>query len=286
MEISTPNIIVIQSKYTGFVFLNELISNNVVVDIILNGYLECNEINKKIDESNYLKEEEEKPSWYKFSSFDRLESGAIDLVSQEVKTDFAERKLNKFGDIYHLFNCMFLLEMLNEKQPDYNGVYLDCKNYIDDIFNSGKIEIKNPKKMDPDIVFSSYEGRLFWIEPVYSSYSQEILDYINEKMYEAYYKKQEKYDVLSIMKNDLNDLSKNLTHYDRNHGEYCDVPILHKISALSFVETWLSLPTSQQRDVSSLLQGRYEMGRLSNSLKDEKNGWKMYLLNWIKKQIV
>lgn len=269
-EINTPNIIIIQGKYTGFVFLNELISNDVVVDIILNGYLECNKINKKIDESNYFKEEEEKPSWYKFTSFDRLESDAIDLASQEVKTDFTERKFNKFGDIYHLFNCMFLLEMQNEKQPNYNGIYLDCKNYIDDVFNNGKIEIKNPKKMDPDIIFSSYEGRSFWIEPVYSSYSQEILDYINKKMHEAYYKKQEKYDVLSIMKNDLNDLSKDLTHYDRNHGEYCDVPILHKISALSFVEAWLSLPASQQRDVSSLLQGRYEMGRLSSSLKDEK----------------
>ncbi|MBO1928549.1 hypothetical protein J4731_00350 [Providencia rettgeri] len=36
------------------------------------------------------------------------------------------------------------------------------------------------------------------------------------------------------------------------------------------MDTWLSLPSENQNDISSLLRTRYHMGRLSSSLKDEK----------------
>ncbi|UEK58861.1 KAP family NTPase [Providencia rettgeri] len=269
-EVSIPNIYLISNKYNNFNFSSELISKESIVKIVLDGYFDYDKINDEIDNSNYFKKEEEKPSWYKLLEFDKLDYDSIELVIREVNTDFKKRTFNKFGDIYHLFNCMFLIEMLNNKNPNYNKIISDCKKYIDEIVNAERIEIRNPEKDDFDMIFSSYEGKAFWIEPAYTSHSQDVLSYINEKMYEAYYKQQEKYEVLDKMKNNLNQLIKDLTQYPENYGEYCEIPILAKINPLQFVNTWLSLPASNQREISSLLHSRYGMGRLSRSLKDEK----------------
>ncbi|EMF1948516.1 TPA: P-loop NTPase fold protein [Proteus mirabilis] len=266
-KIDAPDILSLERKYRNFTFSNELINKENIVRIIFDGYFDFKKINEDIDKSNYFKKEEEKPSWYKFLSFDRLDYDTIELVIQDVNTDFKERKFNKFGDMYHLFNCIFLIEMCNSKTPNYERLVSDCKNYIDEVVNSGNIEIKNPNKDNFDMIFLGYENKQFWIEPEYKPYSEELFDYIREKMHVAYYKKLEEYDVLNLMKNNLDKLYKDLDH----HGEYCKFPILAKINPLAFVDTWLSLQPYNQRGISELLINRYNTGGLNDSLKDEKN---------------
>ncbi|EOV8086577.1 P-loop NTPase fold protein [Providencia huaxiensis] len=266
-KIEVPNPLIIERKYNNFNFLNELISKEIIVQIISDGYFDYNNINENIDKSNYFKKEEEKPSWYKLLSFDRLDYNAIELAIQEINIDFEERKFNKFGDMYHLFNCMFLIEMLDSNTPNYNELVSRCKNYIDDIVSTGRVEIKNPDKDDFDMMFFSFEGKSFWLEPAYQPYSEDVFNYINEKMHEAYYKNQEKYDVLDLMNNDLDKLFKDLNNY----GEYHKVPILAKIDPQIFVNTWLSLQPYNQRDISELLRERYKTGNLNSSLKDEED---------------
>lgn len=162
---------------------------------------------------------------------------------------------------------MFLIEMLSGNNKNYERLVSDCKNYIDEIVSARKIEIKNPNKENFDMMFFSYENKQFWIEPEYKVYSEELFDYIRKGMHMVYYKKLKEYDVLNLMKNNLDELYKDL---DR-HGEYCKFPILAKINPLAFVDTWLSLHPNNQRDISELLINRYNTGGLSDSLKDEKN---------------
>lgn len=282
-EADTPKIILSSKKYKNFSFQNELISKENIVEIVFDGYFDYKKINENIDKSNYFKEEKEKPSWYKFTTFDSLEFDAIERVIQEINSDFNNRKFNKCGDMYHLFNCMFMLEKVNNKKPDYEKTFLNCKKYLDDVFKNGSIELKNPKKVDFDIGLS-YGGKSFWVLPEYNDYSHRIFSYINDRMHEAFNIKCSQYDVLDNMKNNITSLFNNLTIYRGNYGEYTDIPILNKISASSFVDTWLSLPAITQNEISSLLRSRYDMGRLSSSLKDEK-AWLSDVFNELDKKV-
>ena len=278
-----PTPLIIERKYNNFNFLNELISKETIVQIISDGYFDYKKINEDIDKSNYFKREEEKPSWYKLLEFDRRSSDAIDSATQAVKSDFDNRRFNKRGDIFHLFNCMFLLEMVSNKEPNYKETLSACKKYIDDIFKNGSIEIKNPKLNDWDMDFFSYEGKKFWVFPEYENYSNDALNYINKKMHDAFHIKSSRYDVLDKMRSDLSNLFKVLTKYSGNYGEYCETPILTNINPLEFVNTWLSLPAINQGEISSLLRSRYDMGRLSSSLKDEK-AWLSDVFNELDKK--
>ncbi|HHP7421126.1 TPA: P-loop NTPase fold protein [Providencia rettgeri] len=281
--IPIPKTLEIERKYTNFNLSNEFISLENIVDIIVNGYFNCNGINEHIEKSNYFKDENLKPSWYKLMSFDTLEDSDIELAIKSINLDFENRTFKNKGDIFHLFNCMLLVEKASSNKPNYSIILKKCEKYVDDIFYSGEIEIRNPKSYDYDRSSSSYDGMSYWIEPDYSEYSKKIYNYLYEKMYEAFYKKQSDYNVLDKIKNDLSGLEKDLTQYSDNYGVYCEVPILSKINPCHFVDAWLSLPNNIQDKVNLLLGKRYKMERLSDSLKDEK-AWLSDVFNELDKK--
>ncbi|MBN7188938.1 hypothetical protein ETI65_06190 [Proteus mirabilis] len=262
----------ILNKYGLSDFNNELIQYKSIIEIIKNGYFNDTEIVANIKNSNYLKERKKLPSWYKLFLFDSSEKDQIDSALSELESDFLNRKFDKFGDIFHLFNFMFLKEKLDNPTPKYKKIFSDCKNYVNDLCNQKRLQRKNPNNNNP---FDSYQyeylSKSYWIDKEYKRYSNAIRIYLTKKMHEMFYSELSIYNPLDKMINDLDSLISDCTISSRNMGSLYKTPLFHMIKPEEFVDTWLSLPVGQQEKIRMLFVSRYSMDNLNSTLTLEKN---------------
>ena len=77
-------------------------------------------------------------------------------------------------------------------------------------------------------------------------------------------------DLLSTMNSDVDSFYRQVSLSHADATNYVRAPVLAKLPAGDFVNAFFNLHPSEQRLAMAALKGRYDFGRLHQSLKEEK----------------
>jgi len=250
---------------------SDLLSNQVLIETIVNGYYNKENIECSLNDSRHFTSQERKSPWLTIINFDSIDTSTVNQALQEIYDGFKKLDITNRGDILHSINLLFMLSKYNHINKNLEEVYDYFINYIKRLQRANKLppaELYNKRSSFND----SAHGYGFWIESSYRDYSVKISAELDKQERIALKKKYPLY---------LSELTKNLKE---NTSLFCNqisrtrkiesndfgyTSILSGFKAYEFVDMWLSIEIKYWHKVRIALVDRYSSGALKDDLKDE-----------------
>lgn len=274
-ECITP-LITIKNKYElsnfSINFESNILSDEILTDIILNGYFHKNTIRKNINESYFFISPQDLKPWQKLINLEELDDHQVNLAISEIDTQILNKELIDLGDILHVFNIKFFMSYTNETSLSYDQILIDAKNYINSLVNLKTLPIANNKLPYPATTSSHAHGHGYWVLEKYKAQSMELAEYLEEQTLIALKNEYPHYEreILDSLKNDISSFSLMISRNHIENGKYAYLDVLSSIDIIGFVDIWLNLPRIYWDKVRLALKARYDTGLLRNELKSEK----------------
>lgn len=274
-----PKIKVIFDKYLDIPFQSKIISDQDLIDAIFNGNFNKKSICESINSTAYFLEASSTPNWVIIYNFYNVEDDVLQNAIEGLKDEFINRKITVSGEMLHLFHLMFMMTYFGESSESYENIENQCKEYIDELYSLGKIEPTEINKTYNPRRNSSYAGYGFWTQDDYRENAARVISHLNETRQKSFIDTQPVIQdlIIETIKKDVKKFAKLVSYYDGQPGEYYNIPILSGIPVDKFIEAWLSNPKNQWMHVTYSLKMRYEDGKLSSELVNEKEWLKNVL---------
>ncbi|NTZ45197.1 hypothetical protein FCM30_05375 [Lelliottia aquatilis] len=285
-DITPPTIHTISKKYKPVVIESNILSDDDLVNTLINGYFDFDSINKSALKSNYFLDKKERPSWNILYNFDTLDDITIEETVEKFDEEFESRHYTAIGEILHVFHFKFLMSSISASSLSFNEVESECKKYIDDLVDSDQLP-----NLKEDNFFSapfndSFGSLGFWLMDSYKENIIELRSYIlsqQENMLKKDYPVIS-HDLLGLLENNPTCFC-NLISYEYNKkGEYLEIDVLSSINPKKFVATWLKAPRASWNSIKDALEYRYGSGRLYTALAGEKI-WFQTVVNELKEKL-
>ena len=274
----------ISKKYISIPFQSKIISDNDLIEAVFNGNFRKESIKESINSTAYFTKEEDTPNWVKVYQFYELNDKSLEESVNGLKDEFLYRKKTISGEMLHLFHLQFMMAYFGETSFSYEEIEIQCKEYIDDLYEEGNIEPEDIT-FDPYRDNDSYAGYGYWTQDDYKENSTRVKKYLKEARKKSLSDQHPaiQKNIIDDLKNNIRKFTKNLGYQNGQPGEYLQVPILSGISPADFVDTWLSNPKNQWMSVVYCFQTRYQYGKLNDELADEKE-WLKEVINIIEQR--
>ncbi|BCG10876.1 P-loop NTPase fold protein [Buttiauxella agrestis] len=272
IEEVVPNIYVASQKYNPIELGSHILSDEDLINTLMNGHYDFRSINKSVLSSSLFSEKKGIPTWRVLYDLDELDDDIINASLEKFHDEIKSRHYTAIGEILHAFHLMFLMSSISESSLSFEEVEIECKKYIDDLFENDRLPSLKEDNFFIAPFNDSYGSFGFWLLDSYREKMKEIRAYILNQQENVFIKNQPKISnsLLDYLENDPTKFC-TLISYDYNSkGEYLENDILSSISARDFVNTWLSAPRKHWSLVRNALEYRYSAGRLTNSLASEQ----------------
>lgn len=272
----------IKEKYKNHeVLLNldsDLLSNEVLIDTIVNGLYQKEKIIKTIDNSRHFIKPESKGPWFTILNFDSCETKEVDKALEELYTQFDKLQITEKGVIQHSINLLFMLSEAKHIDKSIDEIYLFFLEYVK--------KLQKNNKFPPADLFTEYEpirdsayGYGYWINDSYRHYSAKLNKILAQQQQISLRKKYPEF--LADLKTNLKeDTEKFCEQISRNGMKeiniYGYIGILSSFKPNEFVDIWLSIDMTKWHSVRTALVNRYSGGSLHGDLEDE-GPWLKYV---------
>lgn len=276
---------IIKNNYkSNKVLLNiesDLISNEVLINTIINGLYLKEQIENCISNSRHYMKPESCGPWFTILSLDSCNTEEVDKAVEELYDRFENMLIIENGEIQHSINALFLLSDAQHIDKSFDEIYSFFLDYVNKLQHNNKFPSADLFTEYHPINDSAY-GYGFWIKDSYRKYSSK-LNKILMKHKEISLRK--KYPIiLSDLKTNLNeDTAKFCEQISRNGSRemniYGYIPILSSFKPHEFVELWLSIDMSKWQIVRQALVNRYSGGSLQGDLEVEGKWLKVVKMN-------
>ena len=260
---------------------SDLLSNEILIDTIVNGLYNKEKIVKCINESRHFIKPESKGPWFTILNFDTVDTEIVDKAISDLESEFDNMQITEKGELLHSINVLFMLSDANHINKNINEIY--------DFFIEYVKRLQNNNKFPPADLFTEYEplrdsayGYGFWINDSYRHLSAKLHKVFAEQQQISLRKKYPSF-LAELKQNLIEDTDKFCEQISRNgirdKNTYGYIDILSGFKPHEFVDLWLSIETSKRHAVRSSLVNRYSAGSLRGDLADEKKWLKSVKMN-------
>lgn len=260
---------------------SDLLSNEVLIDTIINGIYNKDSIIECIDNSRHFVEVETKGPWYTIMSFDSIETSKVDEAINELYSKFDNLEITENGEILHSVNLLFMLSDAKHINKSFDDIFYFFLDYVKKLQANNKIP---PAELFQDYgaVRDSSYGYGFWIKASYRDYSSKLYGIL---AYQEQIALRKRYPFfLSELKHNLKENTPKFCDQISRHGiretnTYGYISILASFKPYEFVDMWLSNEMTDWHIIRTALVSRYSAGSLQNDLKDEGPWLKLVKMN-------
>ena len=260
---------------------SDLLSNELLIDTIVNGVYNKESIEQNIYESRYFMKADTKGPWYTIMNFDSIETSKVNEALSDLYSKFDKLEIVKRGEILHSINLLFMLSESEHIDKSFDDIFMFFLKYIKKLQENNKLLPADPF-MDHHFPGDSAYGYGFWVKNSYKHYSQRLPKIIDNQEYISLKKQYPSY-LIEIKRNLLSNtllfceqISRNGSK-DLNKFGYIDV--LSAFKPHEFVDLWLSIELTHWHKVRTALVNRYNGGALHNDLKAEGRWLKYVKMN-------
>jgi hypothetical protein len=203
--------------------------------------------------------------WHWFERTDAEFNAALPKMEQQ----FKNREFVVSGEILHVMGLrLFLADQGILKLTKAEAV-AEGKKYIDELYAAKKL--RGPTSDDSsEIRFQGWGGLGICEHETaeYRSLYDHLMEMIQRSVNDSYPDKAK--HLLSDMKSDVEKFYRQVALSHADASDYVRAPVLAVLPVEEFVDALLALHPSSMRLAMVALKGRYEYGRLDQTLKDEK----------------
>lgn len=270
-----PALIILEERYKKnriHVDLTNLtLSDSIIVNTLVNGYYDKDEIKKHLDSTVYFSPEGELQPWYTIMNFDKISNEIVDKAIFNSEQQIKNLELTEPGDILHTFILRFLMSSIHQIPLSHREVLAEAKCYLINLTKAGKLPPININERYPSYRDSAF-GYAYWIRDEYKSHTNQLFEYLNHYRTIAFKKTypEIREELLSALRKDI-DLFCGLISYSSHvSGKYSYVDILRTIKPDYFVEEWLKINTPLWQKVATALKERYTTNTLQHALNSER----------------
>ena len=260
---------------------SDLISNEVLINTIINGLYHKEQIQDCISKSRHFMKPGSYGPWFTILNFDSCETEKVDKALEELYARFENLQIIEKGEIQHSINVLFLLSDAQHIDKSFDEIYSYFLDYVK------KLQYNN--KFLPADLFTEYEpirdsayGYGFWINDSYRHFSAKLYKIL---MLNQQISLRKRYPIfLDELKTNLKeDTLKFCEQICRNGlrevNIYGYIAILSSFKPHEFVDMWLSIDMTKWHSVRTALVNRYSGGSLHGDLQDEGPWIKLVKMN-------
>ncbi|RXJ96299.1 hypothetical protein CRV00_01375 [Malaciobacter molluscorum] len=255
----------IYEKYNIFIERDTIFNIQIWKEIVLNSFIDTENINKYLLESKYYENE---PSWKKLWNYLELDDTNFDIVFNDVFN-----KLNKchYLDLFQIMlisSTVLKLKKLELVSYPLAKLFNVLKKQIDYVFSNDLIYKNYILYKESTLNSHSYSSLGFEIN--FKEYL-EIRKYIKEKLTE----KEEEffrnafYEIADSLKKDTSNLYKLLSHSNNMETLYYEKPVFSFIDVEKFASLLIKANSKAQYTFGSIINSRYENKIFAKKLMDE-----------------
>ena len=263
----------IEERYRTVKFDTNILNEEIIADAVIYGRVVESDVTDALKRSPIFAEPEEIPLWLRaWDYFDLTDEEAQQIADKFMKA-FNERTFVERGIVFHAFGILRKYAELGLINIPVGDVTLACRNYVDDLEKSEKIEIILERSPTTDWSGSyAHHGFMCIDTPefkeataYYIAKSSDIL----ERQYPQFIEQ-----LLSDLEAGGNEFLLDLAHNNVHYSRFADKPILTAISPEDFLHRVLKMDPRKQRDAFATLNLRH---RFPNG--DALNSEKPWLVN-------
>jgi len=240
----------------------------VLEDILANGVVFQSQIRECLNKSSYFAMAESEPAWRTVWYITERSDGDFKSALREMERQFCAREFEVIGEMFHVFGIRLWLSSIGILVESKLRVVEECKLYIDDLYQHGRLRPK-PESHSPYDYIEGYGGL-----GVYESSTAEfkgLTEYLHQRQLQVAEQKlpEEAADILQIVAEDSDEFYKQVGVPPLHSNNYYNSPVLAAIDVEEFVEVVLKLHPLRQRRVFLILNSRYGHGHLVRNLSPE-----------------
>ncbi|EOC1323799.1 hypothetical protein ACI09G_004327, partial [Cronobacter sakazakii] len=109
---------------------SDFLSNEILIDTIINGHYNKDQIIKSIECSRHFAKPESKGPWFTIMNLDSVKTDEIDKAIAELNEKFENLQITEKGEILHSINILFMLSDIGHIDKSINDVYLFFLEYV------------------------------------------------------------------------------------------------------------------------------------------------------------
>ncbi len=257
------------ARYAGIDFCDTALSDEVLTDILIRGIINEEEICKSLDMSSYFVSVAREPSWRTIWYALERTDAEFEAALQTLEKQFRSREFTITGEILHVFGIRLWLANIGVLKKSPGDVVSECKEYVDDLYDLGKIE---PSLHDDEheILHGGYAG-LGLLEHDTEAY-QDVYRHLKEMGVKArrdHYPTQAT-ELMKEMERDQELFLRRLNLTNSGDNLFYDVPILAEINPEEFISVLLKQHSKDQGAILMAFRSRYEFDALNEKLADER----------------
>ncbi len=255
----------IYEKYNVFIERNTILNIQTWKDIVLNSFIDTENINKYLLESKYYENE---PTWKKLWNYLELDDTNFDIVFNDVYNKLNECHYSELLHIMLISSTVLKLKSLGLVSYSLTELFDVLKKQIDYLFNNDLI-VKNYILYKEDTLNShSYSSLGFEIDfKEYLEIKKYIKDKLNEKEEEFFRKAF--YEIADSIENNTSNLYKLLSHSKNMETLYYEKPVFAFIDVNEFASLLIKAKSKAQYAFGSIINRRYEYEIIARKLMDE-----------------
>jgi hypothetical protein len=160
-EPAKPTAFVIAHKRYGEIDLGDtLLSDEVVIGILVKGIIDEHAIRTALNRSTYFATSADEPAWITvWKLFERTDE-EFNAAYLRMEQQFAERKFIAVAEILQVFGLRLWLTSVGVLRKGRSDVALECKQYVNDLYDSGRLEAMSRDHLEglrPFIGWGGYE---------------------------------------------------------------------------------------------------------------------------------
>ncbi|WP_057883646.1 P-loop NTPase fold protein [Tsuneonella troitsensis] len=254
---------------------DQILSDEVLENILVNGSIDVEQIRSTISRSTYYVTSSEEPAWrtvwYGWERSEAEFEGALKTFEQQVQ----ERAITEPGEIVHMFGLRLWLSEIGELSAALAEVTAEGKTYVDDLYKARNLE-PLPAGADDDLRYGGWGG--LQIRSLELQEMKELWAYFREKRAAA-----AEEELPSLAQKLLAELVKDPDLFERrispeggDDSTLARVPVMTAMPVNELVAAMLQLHPAKQWRVFAGLRARYEHGAIDRRFPEERAWMKQF----------
>ncbi|WP_316168417.1 MULTISPECIES: P-loop NTPase fold protein [unclassified Bradyrhizobium] len=248
---------------------DNVLSNELLVDYLVRGVVDADAIRAELKASRFFVSVADEPAWRTVWHWYERSDTEFDAASAKMETQFKQRAFTVDGEILHVCGLRLFLADQGILKLSKAEIVAECKQYINDLYEAGKLRTPATDEAS-EIRFQGWGGLGIceYNTAEYKELFEHLMATIQRAIVDTYPDKAKQ--LLSEMTSDVDAFYRRVSLSHADASRYVRAPVLSKMPVDGFVQAFVALHPTAQRVVMVALKGRYEYGRLDQTLKEER----------------
>ena len=278
-SITKPPTVVVSEMFPEIDLRDELLTNEVLVSMFIDGNYDATSIQTSIDRSTHFLKPSEAPPWRIVIGFDEIEDSVVKTALDRMREQFEKREATEPGEILHILSLRLMMSENKISEESFDDIVTSGKKYVDDLAEAGTLPAPNPRDRDTHIYNQGYAGHAYWVTDLTRPSFTELSEHLIAATDKEFEKRIPSIagDLLELARTNAKAFSDMISQTSAPENPYANTAVLHGMDPSAFVDAWLSLPTLEWRTIKYAFDRRYEFLQYFESRFASERDWAISL---------